>query len=60
VQFERGDTSERNYGVAVDVGTTTIVANLVDLATAEVRSRQATYNSQIRFGEDVITRILYA
>ena len=60
VQFEPGDTSARNYGVAVDIGTTTIVANLLDLASGEVASRQATYNSQIRFGEDVITRILYA
>jgi uncharacterized 2Fe-2S/4Fe-4S cluster protein (DUF4445 family) len=60
VQFEPGNTAERNYGVAVDIGTTTIVANLVDLMSGEVLSRQATYNSQIRFGEDVITRILYA
>ena len=60
VQFEPGNTSTRNYGVAVDIGTTTIVANLLDLASGEVASRQATYNSQIRFGEDVITRILYA
>lgn len=60
VQFEPGDTSERNYGVAVDIGTTTIVANLMDLRSGNVLSRQATYNSQIRFGEDVITRILYA
>ena len=60
VQFEPGNTSERNFGVAVDIGTTTIVANLLDLMSGEVLSRQATYNSQIRFGEDVITRILYA
>jgi uncharacterized 2Fe-2S/4Fe-4S cluster protein (DUF4445 family) len=60
VQFEPGDTSTRNYGVAVDIGTTTVVANLLDLSTGEVLSRKATYNSQIRYGEDVITRILYA
>ncbi len=59
VQFEAGDTSGRNYGVAVDIGTTTIVAALVDLNNGETVSRKATYNSQIRFGEDVITRILY-
>jgi uncharacterized 2Fe-2S/4Fe-4S cluster protein (DUF4445 family) len=60
VQFEPGDTAARNYGAAVDIGTTTIVANLVDLSGGEVLSRKAAYNSQIRYGEDVITRILYA
>jgi len=60
VQFESGDTTKRNYGVALDIGTTTVVANLLDLSTGEVVSRKATYNSQIRYGEDVITRILYA
>jgi uncharacterized 2Fe-2S/4Fe-4S cluster protein (DUF4445 family) len=60
VQFEPGDTSKRNYGVAVDIGTTTVVVALVDLNNGETVSRKATYNSQIRFGEDVITRILYS
>jgi uncharacterized 2Fe-2S/4Fe-4S cluster protein (DUF4445 family) len=60
VQFEAGDTSRRNYGAAVDIGTTTIVASLLDLAKGGVLSRKATYNSQIRYGEDVITRILHA
>jgi len=60
VQLEAGDTSARNFGVALDVGTTTVVANLVDLASGEVASRKGTYNSQIRYGEDVITRIVYA
>jgi uncharacterized 2Fe-2S/4Fe-4S cluster protein (DUF4445 family) len=59
VQFEAGDTTRRNYGVAVDIGTTTVVANLVDLSNGETLSRKATYNSQIRFGEDVITRIMH-
>ncbi len=59
VQFEAGDTTRKNFGVALDVGTTTVVANLVDLATGETASRKATYNSQIRYGEDVITRIMH-
>jgi uncharacterized 2Fe-2S/4Fe-4S cluster protein (DUF4445 family) len=59
VQFEAEDTTRRNFGVAVDVGTTTVVANLVDLGSGETISRKATYNSQIRFGEDVITRIMH-
>ncbi|MEI6874948.1 MAG: ASKHA domain-containing protein [Spirochaetota bacterium] len=59
LQFEAGDTSARNYGVAVDIGTTTVVLALVDLNSGDIVSRKATYNSQIRFGEDVITRIFY-
>lgn len=60
VQVEGGDTTARNYGVAVDVGTTTVVAHLIDLNKQTTVGRQATYNSQISFGEDVITRIMYA
>jgi uncharacterized 2Fe-2S/4Fe-4S cluster protein (DUF4445 family) len=60
VQIEPGDTSSNNYGVAVDIGTTTIVAHLVNLNTTETMASQATYNSQIKFGEDVITRMMFA
>ncbi|GAF93800.1 unnamed protein product, partial [marine sediment metagenome] len=54
VQVERGDTSARNFGIAVDVGTTTVVAKLIDLATGNVLSAKGTYNKQISYGEDVI------
>ncbi len=57
--FERGDTSGINYGMAVDIGTTTIFANLVDLTTGEICGVVAQYNSQARHGEDVISRIIY-
>ncbi len=60
VQVEPGDTSSRNYGVAVDVGTTTVVAHLVDMTTSRTVHTEATYNSQIKFGEDYIRRIMYA
>ena len=60
LQIEPGDTSLRNYGVAVDVGTTTVDAHLVDLATSETVGAQAKYNSQISYGEDIISRIMYA
>ena len=60
IEIEEGDTSGRSYGVAVDVGTTTVVAHLIDLNTSEILATDATYNSQITFGEDVITRMIYA
>ena len=49
-----------NYAVAVDLGTTTIVAHLVDLTNAMTIDTEAMYNSQIHFGEDYIRRIIYA
>jgi uncharacterized 2Fe-2S/4Fe-4S cluster protein (DUF4445 family) len=55
-----GDTSGRNYGVAVDLGTTTVVAHLVDLNSSETLATKAKYNSQVSFGDDVIARMMYA
>jgi len=60
VQVEPGDTSRANFGVAVDVGTTTVVAHLVDLTAAATVDAEATYNSQMKYGEDYIRRIIYA
>jgi uncharacterized 2Fe-2S/4Fe-4S cluster protein (DUF4445 family) len=48
------------YGVAVDIGTTTLVVYLVDLQDGRIIDIGSTYNSQIRYGDDVITRIIYA
>ena len=45
------------YGTAVDVGTTTVALLLCDLATGEVVGEASAFNAQIRFGEDVVTRI---
>lgn len=47
-------------GVAVDVGTTTVVAKLVDLADGRCLGTEAGLNPQTRFGDDVISRIHYA
>lgn len=48
------------YGIAIDIGTTTLVTYLIDLTTGNLVDIASTYNSQIRFGDDVITRIVYA
>ncbi|MCL4251427.1 MAG: DUF4445 domain-containing protein [Anaerolineae bacterium] len=48
------------WGVAVDIGTTTVTLWLVNLLTGEVRAQVAEYNRQIERGEDVISRIIYA
>ena len=54
-----GDTAPRNFGVAVDVGTTTIVAQLIDLESGSTLASAAKYNSQTIYGSDVIHRILW-
>ena len=50
---------EALYGVAIDVGSTTIAAYLVDLASGEVLAHAGTMNPQIRFGEDLMSRVSY-
>jgi uncharacterized 2Fe-2S/4Fe-4S cluster protein (DUF4445 family) len=60
IDVEAGDQSKRNFAVAVDLGTTTVVAHLMDLTDAGTLDTEATYNSQINFGEDYIRRIIYA
>ncbi len=60
IEVEAGNHSQRNFAVAVDLGTTTVVAHLIDLTNATTVDTEATYNSQINFGEDYIRRIIYA
>jgi uncharacterized 2Fe-2S/4Fe-4S cluster protein (DUF4445 family) len=48
------------YGVAIDLGTTTVVGCLVNLATGEIIETGATLNRQITYGEELITRIGYS
>lgn len=60
IDIEPGNTSSAQYGVAVDIGTTTVVAHLVDLKSSKTLAEKARYNSQISLGEDVISRIMCA
>lgn len=59
LEIQAGDVSASNYGVAVDVGTTTVVAHLLNLTRGETMDIEATYNSQIKYGDDYIQRIIY-
>ncbi len=58
--LEKGDTSHRNFGLACDVGTTSVVVQLIDLNRKEILDTEASYNRQIHYGADVITRIIFA
>ena len=50
---------DRLYGIAVDVGSTTIAAHLCDLVSGEVKASAGVMNPQIRFGEDLMSRVSY-
>jgi uncharacterized 2Fe-2S/4Fe-4S cluster protein (DUF4445 family) len=52
--------NEGLYGFAVDVGSTTVAGYLCDLRTGEVLATEAMMNPQIRFGEDLMSRVSYA
>ncbi len=51
---------ESLYGLAVDVGSTTIVCHLCDLLSGQIAATEAMMNPQVRFGEDLMSRISYA
>ena len=60
INIQAGDTTDRNYAIAVDIGTTTIYTQLINLVTGDIPAQFGDFNGQISYGEDVITRIVYA
>ncbi|MBS7610072.1 DUF4445 domain-containing protein [Candidatus Bathyarchaeota archaeon] len=60
IAIEPGDSRRTNYGLAIDIGTTTIVALLVDLTAGKILGRASCLNGQINYGETLVTRIAYA
>ncbi len=60
VAVEPGDTSAQHFGLALDLGTTTIVAAVIDLTSGEIVALGSALNDQERFGSDVISRISHA
>jgi uncharacterized 2Fe-2S/4Fe-4S cluster protein (DUF4445 family) len=55
-----GNQTDRSFGVAIDIGTTSNVVYLVDLNKGRVLDRASAYNAQISAGEDVISRIIFS
>ncbi|HEX9896759.1 MAG TPA: ASKHA domain-containing protein [Dehalococcoidales bacterium] len=60
LKIEEGDTSNRDYGLAIDVGTTTVVVQLIHLKTGKILATKGSHNLQARYGEDVISRMVFA
>lgn len=59
IGIENGDTTEKVYGVAIDIGTTTVVCALIDMLTGKELANASMINAQKHFGLDVLTRITY-
>ena len=60
LNIQPGCWNHRNFGLAFDIGTTTIYGLLMDLNTGEVLAKASCYNPQMSYGEDVIARIIHA
>lgn len=60
LNVQSGDRTAEKYAVAMDIGTTTIYGQLIDLTSGECLAEAGDFNGQISYGEDVITRIMYA
>lgn len=60
INIEPGDTTRQNFAVAIDIGTTTVWGQLLDLNNGDILAQHAEYNAQISYGEDVISRIVYS
>jgi len=60
INVQPGDTTSRSYAIAMDIGTTTIYGQVIDLISGDVLAEYGDFNGQISYGEDVITRIVYA
>ena len=59
IGIEDKDTTDVLYGVAIDIGTTTVVTALIDMKTGEELAKASMINAQKNFGLDVLTRITY-
>jgi uncharacterized 2Fe-2S/4Fe-4S cluster protein (DUF4445 family) len=60
INVQAGNTADRNFAIAIDVGTTTVYGQLLDLNTGDALAQFGEFNGQISYGEDVISRIVYA
>ena len=59
VEIEEGDTTVQHYGLAVDLGSTTVVARLLDCNNGAILKEVSCFNKQIQWGTDILSRIFY-
>lgn len=58
-RLEPGNTEAAHYGLCADLGSTTIVMQLIDMSDGSVKAEASVFNPQTAFGEDILTRIFY-
>lgn len=59
IDLEEGNTSQKHYGYAVDLGSTTVVVRLVDCETGTCLGEASGFNKQIQYGMDILSRIFF-
>ena len=60
INVQPGDKTDRNFAIAMDIGTTTIYGQVIDLKNGKILCQYGDFNGQISYGEDVISRLVYA
>ena len=60
INVQSGCWSSRSFGLAIDIGTTTVYGQLLDLNSGRIITEEGDYNAQVSYGEDVISRIIFA
>jgi len=60
LHVKNGNNTGCNYGLAIDIGTTTVVVQLINMKSGNVIGVEGNHNLQSRYGEDVISRMIYA
>ena len=60
INIEPADSTAHLFAIAIDVGTTTVCGELLDLVKGETVAEASDYNGQIKYGEDVISRMVFA
>ncbi|WP_195267614.1 ASKHA domain-containing protein [Eubacterium sp. 1001713B170207_170306_E7] len=59
MRIEAGDTTSENYGLAVDLGSTTVIMQSIDLNTGQILAEKSRFNEQIAYGDEILSRIFY-
>lgn len=60
INLDNKENINKHFGLAIDIGTTTVVVSLIDLNTGQTIATKSNYNKQIVCGEDILARISYA
>jgi len=59
-KYQKKGSKNKIFGVAIDIGTTTVVAKLINMRDGQCKATQSALNPQSRYGDDVVSRIAYA